>query len=61
MDALPGIVDGARKISQSGRWILVGALERNLVFSLLLMLETTLSRDQCMSALPVLYSVVVYM
>ena len=54
MDAPSGIVDGARKISQSGSWILVGALERNLGFSLVLMLEATLSRDQCMSALPVL-------
>ena len=52
MDALPGIVDGARKISQGGRWILVGARGRNRRFSLLPMLETTTSRDQCIGALP---------
>ena len=41
MHALPGIVDGARKKSQGGRWIWVGAS--------LPMLEATTSRDQCMS------------
>ena len=53
MDELPEIVDGARKISHGGRWILVGARERNRRFSLSLMLETIItsrSRDQCMGA-----------
>ena len=52
MDELPEIVDGARKISQGGRWILVGARGRSPRLSVLPMLEATLSRDQCMSALP---------
>ena len=53
-DVLPEIVDGARKISQGGRWILVSARGRNRRFSLLPMLEAmhVLSRDQCMSARP---------
>ena len=41
MDALPGIVDGARKRSQAGS---------GPMFSSLPMLEATTSRDQCMSA-----------
>ena len=52
MDELPEIVDGARKTSQGGRWILVGALERNRRFSVLPMIEAILNRGQCMSALP---------
>ena len=50
MDALPEIVDGARKISQGGR--LVGAPGRNSRFSSLPMIEVITSRNQCMSALP---------
>ena len=43
MHALPGIVDGARKTSQGGSWIWVGAS--------LPMFEATTSREQqCMSA-----------
>ena len=38
MHVLPGIVDGARKNSQRGRWIWVGAS--------LSMLEATTSREQ---------------
>ena len=52
MHALPGIVDGARKVSQGGRSILVSARGRNRMFSLLSMLEATLSRDQCMQCMP---------
>ena len=47
MHALPGIVDGARKNSQGGSWIWVGAS--------LPMLEATASitsREQCMSRCP---------
>ena len=40
--ALPGIVDGARKKSQGGSWIWVGASVP--------ILEATTSRNQCMSA-----------
>ena len=50
-DALPEIVDGARKISQGGRWILVSARGRNRRFSLLPMPEAIISRNQSMSAL----------
>ena len=56
--ALPEIVDGARKISQFGRWILVSARGRTRRFSLLPMLDTTLSRDQYMSALTYCITVV---
>ena len=46
MDELPEIVDGARNISQRGRCILVGTRDKPLGFSLLPMLEATISRDQ---------------
>ena len=46
MHALPGIVDGARKTSQSGRWVRVGARETRCRFSALPMLEATTSRNQ---------------
>ena len=52
MHALPGIVDGARKVSQGGRSILVSARGRNRMFSLLSMLEAILSSDQCMQCMP---------
>ena len=54
MDALPGIVDGARKISQSGRWLRDGAWERSCRFASLPMLEATTSRNQCITAVHVL-------
>ena len=55
-DVLPEIVDGARKISQGGKWALVSARGRNRRYSLLPMLEAiTTSREQCMSALYTLY------
>ena len=44
MHVLPGIVDGARKKLQGGSWIWVGA-------SLAIVLEATISSEQCMSAL----------
>ena len=54
MDALPGIVDGARKTSQSGSWVICArALGRSRRFPLLPMLEattSTASRDQCINA-----------
>ena len=51
MDALPEIVDGARKISQGGSSLIcVCAVGRSRRFSSLPMLEATISRNQCMSA-----------
>ena len=51
MHALPGIVDGARKTSQIGRWVEGDSVEGGSGrFSLLPMLEATSSRDQRMSA-----------
>ena len=50
MHALPGIVDGAIKRSQVGRWVQGGARGRSRGFSSLPMLEATSSRDQRMSA-----------
>ena len=52
MDALPEIVDGARKVSQGGKWVLAVAQGRINRFTSLPMLEATISRDQCMSVLP---------
>ena len=49
MHALPEIVDGARKSSQGGSWIWVGARGGGR-YSSLPMLEATTSRDQCMIA-----------
>ena len=50
MHALPGIVDGARKTSQVGKWVQGGAPGKSGRFSSLPMLEATSSRDQRMSA-----------
>ena len=47
MHALPGIVDGARKTSQFGRWVRVAARGSRRRFSSLPMLEATSRRDQC--------------
>ena len=52
MHALPGIVDGARKSSQGGRWIWVDARGGGTTcrYSSFAMVEATTSREQCMSA-----------
>ena len=50
MHALPGIVDGARKTSQGGKWGRDGARVTGRRLSSLPMLEATISRNQCMSA-----------
>ena len=46
MHSLPGIVDGARKTSQAGRWVRAGARGGSRRYSSLPMLEATTSRDQ---------------
>ena len=53
LDALPGIVDGARKTSHCGRSSRVRAGARGMTrgeWSSSAILETTISRNQCMSA-----------
>ena len=48
MHALPGIVDGARKTSQGGKWVRGGARGRSRRLSPLHMLEAIMSRNQYM-------------
>ena len=50
MHALPGIVDGARKASQGGKWALGDARGRRRGLCSLPMLEAIISRKQCMRA-----------
>ena len=49
MHSLPGIVDGARKTSQVGRWVRAGARGGSRRYSSLPMLEATTSRDKCIT------------
>ena len=61
MHALPGIVDGARKTSQVGRWVRGSARGKLFIFSSSPMLEATSSENQCMSVAPsVVYHVGIF-